>query len=368
MQEINFKAFGYYPVFYTRSSEIEALENINDNSKGEIIPLFTLHCKTNSTLTKSAQTVNKKFGDNYYFIEAPNHQNILNRLSDEDQKIINPYDNFKNWCKYTEQFENAIPVVQTENRMELKQVIKQAIYLENKKGKLAFRIKNSRDIDAVIASVSALDDVNNALIYIDAGYIKNNVNDEVNSALKIINKIKKEIVDPTICAISSSFPKSPATEMNQIASFSQGTILGGSIYQEEISFFSGLYEEHDDILYGDYASIHPSIYDESLGFKGKWSSRIDFLSSDEWFSLRDPKQQGDGYKDVAKHIVNLNILDNTPNCWGKEMINNAANGDVFGKSPSKWISVRANTHITGLIDLYHGFPSEDDGDLELDDL
>ena len=64
-----------------------------------------------------------------------------------------------------------------------------------------------------------------------------------------------------------------------------------------------------------------------------------------WAIFRMPSEHGDGYQQIANYVANNHIFAHIPESWGKEKILQASEGDVFGRSPSKWVGVRANTHM-----------------------
>lgn len=60
------------------------------------------------------------------------------------------------------------------------------------------------------------------------------------------------------------------------------------------------------------------------------------------------------YRRIAEKVINepwYKLRQNYISCWGTEEIENAATGKVGGKSPQHWIAVRANIHMSRVIDL-----------------
>ena len=60
------------------------------------------------------------------------------------------------------------------------------------------------------------------------------------------------------------------------------------------------------------------------------------------------------YRLIAEKIVTeywYKTRQNHITCWGTEEIESAASGDVGGKSPQHWIAVRANIHMSRVIDF-----------------
>ena len=149
---------------------------------------------------------------------------------------------------------------------------------------------------------------------------------------------------------ATSFPKNP-------------TEFGG---EEEGNFGleeGFLYKKVDDAIdstsiYGDYATINP-IRSLQAGGQG-WIPRIDMPTEELVFYYRSRKREleasyAKAYTRVARQVIKderyKEVKDKIDNCWGIKQIELAAKGDPQGLSPSFWISVRMNIHITLRISL-----------------
>ncbi|HDR1135954.1 TPA: hypothetical protein QB322_001999 [Pasteurella multocida] len=349
--KIDFRNYNYYPFLHTRNSEEEAFLNLHGQYKELIIPSFILHNRKGSALTASLNKITEKYDGNFILF-PPISEKVINQITDEERKIFDNNNAYQNWREFLSQYPKAIPGILTPNANSeflKRDVIRQAIMLERDDKKIAFRVKNNSDLNFCIDAVSALDSPENAIIFVDCGHI-DDLNNSFNLSSGLIEKLKNQLPKLNITLISNSFPSSPAVEMTQIKEYSTHLIKGGYIQQKEVELYLKISEIHD-ISYGDYASIYP-IPIESQESEGRWSARIDFCTlDDDWSVFRLPRSHGEGYQPLAEHILNLELIDNIPQCWGRDMLEMAAKGNLLGRSPSKWVSVRANTHMSRQISL-----------------
>ncbi|KPN74039.1 hypothetical protein AKG43_05050 [Neisseria sp. 74A18] len=344
MIELDFRNYTYYPILHTRSSEQGAFLNLSQDCQEKIIPSFVLHNRKGTKLTTVLDSILDTYNQNY-ILHLPSSPTVINKINSDDKLLFNHNSHFKNWIDLVSSYENAIPAVQISGYSVPRDVIKQAIILEQRKGKIAFRVKNQDDFEITISAVSALDSINNALIFLDQGYI-NNLTESYENSYSLMEKLNNKLDNPMVCLLSSSFPQSPAVTMKEIPEWCNHEIKGGIVQQKEKDLYLKLAEDFD-ILFGDYAAIYPSPFDTAT--EGRWSARIDFCTFDEyWAVFRMPKTHGNGYAPLAKHIVNLDIINNIIDCWGKDKILEASSdpNSIHGRSPAKWVEVRANTHMT----------------------
>ncbi len=349
MIDINFKDYKYYPFLHTRNSEEDAFLNLSKDEKLSIIPSFILHNRKGAALTSSLEKIINSY-QNPFILFPPLSEKILNHITSEEKNIFDSSQHYINWQKFTSKYKNAIPAILFNNNEKyLRNIIRQTINLENQKGKIAFRIRSIREAELAVNALAAMDDPLNAIIFIDSGYISDLI-ESYNVSNEILQTLKKGVEDLNIVSLSTSFPSSPAMGMTNLDNLSTSNIKAGYIQQKEVDLYLKLSEKYE-VLYGDYASIHPIPID-SNDSDGRWSARIDFATDEDfWAIFRMPSEHGDGYQQIANHISNNHIFNHIPESWGKEKILQASKGDVFGRSPSKWVGVRANTHMSRQISL-----------------
>jgi len=179
---------------------------------------------------------------------------------------------------------------------------------------------------------------------VDAEYIpKDKASVYSTNAVSIVKQLSKFSPDKIVVA-GTSFPKKPTQH---------GSETEGRMALEEKLFYQNVTKTEKDVIYGDYATIHPFRNDQSGG--NGWVPRIDMPTEDELFYFRDKKDKSESsyagaYERVAKKVAETvdyrAVGKKLKDCWGLEQINSAAKGLPPGLSPSFWISVRMNIHIS----------------------
>jgi hypothetical protein len=172
-------------------------------------------------------------------------------------------------------------------------------------------------------------------------------------------KIYSKIVTPIITSLYQSHPKvkqvilAGSSFPSDPTAYNNGKDYGENQIEECI-----MYEEcrkiYPNLIYGDYATIHP-LPNERAGGHG-WIPRIDFPTESSIIYYRSRKDQTESnytqaYKRAARKVVNdlrfVQLHEKLgENNWGIQQILLAARGYPPGLSPSFWISVRINLHVT----------------------
>ncbi|RRO01532.1 protein beta [Pectobacterium aquaticum] len=347
--KMNFDNYSYYPALRTRAAEILGLSQIKKDKKDKILPLITLGKWPRSDEIQVSLDKALEAMDGLPFILDVTKEDKHHCLSSFD--LLSPENNFKNWVSFCSQNEKIIPVVQMPESARLREIAQQARILEKEKGSVAFHIRNlNLDINKTLASLVALDSPENAIIFIDLGYIRGHISTITSAAISAINQIRTEIPEAIISVLSTSFPSS-------VASFSGDNGQSGyiDIIERELHQTIG---GRGVSIYGDHGSIHAVVYD-NVG--GRYVPRIDISLDDAWYFERRSGLDSKGYIEAAKAILKKypNYLED--DTWGALMIRNAASGDTSGMgSPAKWIAVRVNLHITKQIELSEAFKTDFD--------
>lgn len=339
-REILFDDFGYFPALRTRPAEIRGLKELTDNRKDKIIPLLTLQRWLKSKdIEDSMIKIFDAIGNRPFFIDLTyDSDKLLNdsplRLSDDD---------FKNWSNFIAKHESAIPVIQFGNNATTRNIVRQALNFEKADRKIAFRIRDfTRDTAIVNAALSALDDPDNAMIFIDAQYIRDSFSAYVAATSATINTIRDNVPSAFISTLATSFP---ASVIQYVDANGYGVM---EIMERRLHRDIGGYEAAS---YGDYGSIHSIMYDASIR---RWSPRIDFPLEMEWETSRPTSYSDnhDGYVNAAITFTEKYRELDKSDIWGDRMIYGAANdGETVGNAPASWISVRVNIHLSKQIDF-----------------
>jgi hypothetical protein len=349
--EIKFDSYGYYPALRTRPAEMEGFGELANSTKDKLLPVVTLGAWPRMDgLSESLARLQRAVDDRPVILDLTKELSYQNQ---EVRHLLASDGNFSSWCRYAAGIPNAVPVVQIVAGAKQSQIIRQTKQLADQgTRKVAFRITNfNEDTQKVINSLSAMDDAENALVIIDAGYIRETMAASISACAVTINDIRDEIPEAIITVLSTSYP---AAVTPFIASSSNGTSGVIDILERELHLAVG----SSSVIYGDHSSIHAKVY-PSTG--GKYTPQIDLSLYDAWVIERRPNADGLGYIEVAQALLSKYPDISTDSSWGAEMIRQAANGQIEKKKArAKWIAVRVNTHIEKQCELSAQVDSDDE--------
>lgn len=352
MNTIDFEEYAYYPALRTRNAELKGLAQLDSDRKARILPLITLgKWPKSDDFSRSVEKAAEAMGENPFFIDLPEDPRHHSLTSTE---LIDPKNHFAAWREFAGAHKNVIPVVQTMNGTR-RDIVQQARLLEAGHGRLGFRIRDfQRDTPLVVAALSALDNVNSSLVFVDAQYIRSSLPAYIAAVTTTINALRSEVPETIVTVLSTSFPASRTPFFDP--SRERGSI---PIIDRELHESVG---GSSVAMYGDYGSIHAVVYDDQPIMR--WSPTIDYAMEYEWVFERraDEATNGDGYVAAAKGLVERFPEIYTSDVWGDQMIADAAHGEPYGKGPVSWIAVRVNLHLTRQIDLSYQLDAEPDSD------
>lgn len=218
--------------------------------------------------------------------------------------------------------------------------------------KIFYRASVIEDSEFFLDIVCMRDDINQYLsggdreffVILDHGFIRSGTASiHAIRTAGYIASLRNIIPNCQIVVIGTSFPR----DVEEL-----GDPESGSFRTEE----SYLYDEvlrmtnaPIGIEYGDYGSINPERFD---GITRGWRPRVDYPTNSRRILYEREKRSGQGaaysahYKSVAKKVAaKSEFLSDNLSCWGRTMIEDAANRVVPGSAPSFWISVRMQIFI-----------------------
>jgi len=263
---------------------------------------------------------------------------------------------YRNWIKFLiltkEEFPEIIPVIQisdigTKSREDFYDRIKKQVkLLDENFDNVVYRFPLeytdfSNDLDAICEEISG----DKIICVIDAGFITQEKSGIYSpKTVEVIGELEGFSLGKVVLA-ATSFHKNP-------------TEFGGEKYGEfrleECLFYEKVNKAvESELIYGDYATINP-IRVLQAGGRG-WVPRIDMTTEEIIFYHRSRKREletsyATAYTRVAKRICRDEryraVRNRIGDCWGIEQIELSAEGYPQGLSPSFWISVRMNIHIT----------------------
>lgn len=342
------KNFYYFPILKTTEAELKAYNSLNDSVKNNILPIFELtksrKTKKNpdSELKYKLDKLQETIGNRPFIIDLTIESTYSNK---EIEKMIYNGDNgYNNWVSFLKEQRQKFTIIPTVHYHpnKLEDVKKQIDSLKRKFNYIAFRAElfqseTPKYIEDLLNFCSP-NSHKNVIIILDGKFIRINDQPKIDKYKKEIKKVTALAKEcPLICAFSS-FPKS-VIDYDGGDSKGEFDTIEITINQQIISELN-----KNKVYYGDYGTIHPIRYDTG---GGGWVPRIDVPYKDKIFYYRYRRDKG-SYPLCAKKIINDKRYKKIPdvNSWGDEEILYASKGEPRGKSPSHWIAVRSNLHMT----------------------
>lgn len=361
--KISFDDYFYYPKLRTRAAELNGLRHLTEDRKDKIIPIITAgKWPRASSFESGINKVTEFFPNRPFFLDLTDEHNTF---SSEQASLKNAANNYQNWRDYVKRFPSAIPIAQVNRQANLRDFVMQARLSEQQFGKVAFIIHDYvKDLEYVTGALSSLDNVDNAIVFIDSKYIRNSYSAVLAANIQTINAIREDVPDANISTLSTSFPSSLASFTNNTHK-TQGVI---DILERHLHEELGGY---DVASYGDYASIHGIIYDDAPEVM-RWTARVDYPAEQYWQFERRPKGTASpsstgttkaDFQHAAQAIFSANPDIANSDIWGENVIVQTATNpdfDGIGFGPAAWISVRVNIHLSKQIDYSNQLANEDE--------
>lgn len=339
MIDTEFLNYKYFPIIRTRMAELQGLAYLDDEAKDKLAPIITLGKWRNSEdIDKSIEKIIDCLSDRPYILDLTDdvqHQNsAIKELKD-------PSGNFSKWVDFVEENEKIIPVVQFTIGAKNREIVRQAVELENIGRRPVFRIKDfSKDLGLTLSSLYALKSPERALVIFDASYIRDISTKGVKAGileniLKSLNIIVDELPEVPRVLAGTSFPRSVTSFLEK------GLETSGKIDILENVLFDEI--GSDIVLYGDHASIHSVVYDD-MG--GVFLPRIDVPDDGFWHFERRPRTKKEGYEDASKALLEKFPYLKEDKSWGAQMIRNTAEKtEKTINAPVTAVAVRVNLHL-----------------------
>lgn len=348
----------YYIIVKTGDAEIRALENLPKEFISNIIPIIELTrgrkiTKNNTAIypfDKRLDKIKKVFAGHDVCIDVTSD---ISLSSPETKAFFNPQNGYENWVtfllKLKEEniFSSIIPTILwnfDDNEAEFENNMKEQIStLVREFGMVAYRNGIEEDNSFYGDVETFLKDMP-LLFILDCEYVpRASYRNVADRCVARITNLKSILTNPKdkYVLVSTSYP-------NNVTEF--GSHERDEIALAEIDLYKAVKSNHDNILYGDYASINPIRNDTIIMSRG-WVPKIDVSLPSMVYYHRQRRPQGvtayaDTYIRVARACVeDKDYPQDNKGIWGLQQIELCASGGAPSSSPSFWISVRMNTHI-----------------------
>lgn len=347
----------YIPIIKTTYTELRGFSTLSTDIKKQMLPLFKLTKDRNhkkyypeGRLDEALSKVLKVQREAPFILDLTTHEDLINS---EIEKLFDSADGYAHWCNFienTQAQEIIIPTIQVDvdqwdsnQEKAQKNLEMQVKRLSGMCEKVVFcanlDIVPEEFLTFVGIIVQNLSNPDNLVVIIDCEYVKVSTSAQyIPDVCKMADQIFSDHKVKNIAVSSSSFPSS-VTDPNY------GKDDYGCFNLEEVVLFEKCSKKSDGgitWIYSDYGLIHPLRY---MAQGGNWVPRVDAPLEKETFYYRYRRDEG-GYLLAAKNVVANSRFENVCNCWGRTQIEKAASGSPEGKSPSFWISVRSNIHMT----------------------
>ena len=349
----------YVPIIKTSDAEIRALENLSDKVKSSITPLLELTRSRTSKkmpegdIRRRLQKLADFYADHEFILDLTTLPDLSNS---QIKKLQSNENGYKSWVKFTKDiltyFPKMLPIIQINDEG----VNDIEDHYQRLKTQVSELCKNFEFIvyrfplvyeDYVedLNEILEATDAKRIICVIDAEFIaQEKATSYVPTIIDCIEKLNAIGIEQAVLT-STSFPKNP---------IEFGEDEKGNYALEERRLYDLVLQQCPPLIYGDYATINP-IRDVQAGGNG-WVPRIDLPVNDRLIYFRDRRIKefeetyAPAYTRVAKKVVShpsfKNAKGNSGECWGIKQIQLAAEGNPQGLSPSFWISVRMNIHLS----------------------
>lgn len=348
-------------------NDIQALINLDDNRKKQVIPLIHTTGEINSK--NSIDKINKKkLKKDHIFktflLKWGNYEFMLDpsRLSEKD--IKSPYNEYYNlhdpsngYLRKFEYFEkirminnNFIPVVGwNENDTSLVQDIFQFfLKLQDEYSKIAIHINidSQTDFEILKNLLEVKKDTASLNIILNFKSIENKCTDELSSKIyRQISLLSNRFGPLSFITMSSSFPSSKPSYRDKWKKTENRDIILYTQLKTKI--------KDSKIIYGDYGATSPNSAIEFIPGM-KIIPSITYYSSRYWYQIKSGEpQEYSKFIELAKKIREEDFYHGDKFCWAtkkiKEIASKSKNEPGSG-TQGTWNGYKINQHICAILE------------------
>lgn len=341
-----FEVAQYAPLIHTRISEVRGLRELPDSTKDLILPFFVLRpwprAKTLQVAFDRmvAATGGRRFAIDFEreFPEADPE----NQAQVEFDEFRNPHNAFENYYEKIAQIDGAIPVLQVSDDLADLALQVERIQALERGGFARITRKNFQHIEHVATAIANMP-ANQFSIFIDAGW-QRDILQQSAWVLAMAQHYFDQNPERAIVVCGSSFPMDFA-KVDGSSAFS---------INERLLFTQVRSSLNANLVYGDWASTRPPIYDDAIR---RTVPRVDIAQLTEWPVYRaqkvekldendEPSMVWENYQEVAERLIDGQYWSNVPPIWGRYTIECTANDLPNSiKSPMVAAAVRVNLHL-----------------------
>lgn len=363
MSSVDFSQYYYFPCIQSSEAEQIGYGELSDDDKDAILPVVELsQVKYETSFDDAVAAVSGTIGKRAFIFDLskdrappafvpkmnPDYAKIKKLQTAQDgynkalTDLLSPLDGFLNWRSLAAKFPNSIPVIQfTEPETQSKNILRQASLL-SKAGfeKMAIRItqETGEAIYPVIGQIIAvLESASQLLIIADCGQGRQRIAERAEFAKTAVARVIEEIEPaqtPYLSAVClcDSYTNPP-----------DGTL---KLYESLSWELWSQASEKFPFLFGDYGA-HYRMKKTNTFMPGDWRAQVIYPMDEKWLVYRHPNaQDAQGWVEGSNTILKDANCDKKNDCWGSDLVNQAAGGDIDGVSSARfWHGAKINMHI-----------------------
>lgn len=331
----------YTPIVRSRGAELKGLKELASDVLDCLLPVveFTRSRRSQrnpgGALEVSVENVHEILGQRTYVADLTS---LDSQTNGQVGDLLDPDHGFGNWVAFASRNfgPHVIPVAHLTDPFDVDNFKEQVDALLKVSGAIALRIPTSyAEVEAVLEIASRMLP-GGFPVFIDAGFVRKESAKGAALATLIAARLAAQSGARLIAPASSSFPSRVG-----IPGYGGDDVGDFPLWEVDISEHVKASLADVRVKHGDYAAIHP------LDFEGTvtaWVPRVDIPLDKSIFYHRYRRHDG-GYVIAAQRALSdprYVPLD----CWAHKNIVEAADGRPLGRSPSHWIAVRLNYHVT----------------------
>lgn len=333
----------YTPIIKSTDAELRGFSNLSNEIKRLMLPVLELTRSRKSksspdgNIHKRMQQISDIVGKLPFVLDLTSHEDLLN---EQIEDLLDESGGFRNWVDFLSEYKemNIIPAIHMYEDTEQDLVHAEIDGLLKIHDKVALRVEadDNQLIKYLEKIRGGLDTDDQLFLIIDYGFVESsNFEIVVENLMLRLSELPVGFTPWAISICGSSFPSSVVNPTSGCHDDH------GEIKLIEKLVYMRICKKFKNTVYGDFASVHPVRYDTR---GGGWVPRVDFSLADSIIYKRYRRNVG-GYEVAASEMVNDSRYEDLK-CWGNDEIENASDGNPNGLSPSFWIAVRMNTHLT----------------------
>lgn len=345
----SFDAIDYLPILSVRPAEMNALEELPERDKDQLLPIIPIgswmaahHLRSTLSRVEAAYGTRPIIAD----LSPDQPQTIRRPVHNELDLLRDPNDGYSNWCDFIEGHENFIPTIQFS---DISNVRSQVRRFSNLGREIVLRVPEVILGTAPNLIRIACEEIQASKICVVLDFEKQNRSILTRQAFAtgIISSLRDLTKECHIAVSASSFPDTFVG------------LTGQDIFERQ--FFDGILDVTSDsrLIYSDRGSARA---ERQGGGGGAPAPRIDYANSVNWAFFREEiEPEADrlaAYQRVAARTMTSDTWDDGLNLWGTQLIVRTAQGEPTAiNSAQVATAARINIHLHQQL-LYGAPPSE----------